>query len=124
MYVVTDLDHVVLRVADVEASLAWYCERLGLEAVRVEEWRSGTAPFPSVRISRTAIIDLVAAPSSGVNLDHFCLVVAPCDLAAEASAAGVEVYEGPVGRFGACGQGTSIYLRDPDGNVVELRHYG
>ncbi|HWW53709.1 MAG TPA: VOC family protein [Acidimicrobiales bacterium] len=144
---VTDLDHLVLRVADVEASLAWYCGRLGLEGVRVEEWRSASAPFPSVRVSATAIIDLIARPSgasstgtvehgtvehgtashgaaSEGNLDHLCLVVVPCDLADAASAAGLEVSEGPVARFGARGWGTSIYVHDPDGNLVELRHYG
>jgi catechol 2,3-dioxygenase-like lactoylglutathione lyase family enzyme len=136
VFAVTDLDHLVLRVDDVEASLAWYCGRLGLDAVRVEEWRAATAPFPSVRVSATAIIDLVARPPGGAsvggaedhsasetNLDHLCLVVRPCDLAAEALAAGLEVSEGPAGRFGARGWGTSIYAHDPDGNVVELRHY-
>ena len=75
---VVGFDHLVLRCADVEASLAWYLDELGLPEVRVAEWRNGQAPFPSVRISREAIIDLI--PRRGEvgerNLDHLCLVVA------------------------------------------------
>ncbi|MFI0791923.1 VOC family protein [Micromonospora rubida] len=47
---VTGFDHLVLTVADVERSLAFYCGTLGLEPVRVDRWRAGEAPFPSVRI--------------------------------------------------------------------------
>ena len=55
----TGFDHVVLNVADVERSLAFYCDELGLEPERVEEWRRGEAPFPSARASATTVIDLV-----------------------------------------------------------------
>lgn len=55
-------DHLVLNTADVERSLAFYTGPLGLEPVRVEEWRAGRVPFPSVRVSADTIIDLVAAP--------------------------------------------------------------
>src|SRR5690606_8042172 len=58
---VRGFDHLVLRVADVERSLAWYLGVLGLEPVRVEEWRRGTVPFPSVRIDAGTIIDLLAS---------------------------------------------------------------
>ena len=119
------LDHVVLNCADVEASLRWYCDELGLEPVRVEEWRTGAAPFPSVRIDAHTIIDLVAARRTGVNVDHLCVVVDPVDLRALAASGGfVVVGDGPVrGLFGARGYATSLYVRDPDGNTVELRTY-
>ena len=55
-------DHLVLNVADVERSRAFYTGPLGLEPVRVDEWRAGKAPFPSVRVTRETIIDLVAGP--------------------------------------------------------------
>ena len=58
---VVGLDHVVLRCADVEKSLTLYCDTLGLEPERVDEWRRGDVPFPSVRITPTTIIDLFAA---------------------------------------------------------------
>ena len=55
---VTGLDHVVFRVADVERSLAFYVDTLGLAPVRVEEWRAGTVLFPSARVDAHTIIDI------------------------------------------------------------------
>jgi catechol 2,3-dioxygenase-like lactoylglutathione lyase family enzyme len=125
MVKVVGFDHLVLRVADVERSLAFYCGTLGLAPERVDEWRAGEVPFPSVRITDTAIIDLLAAERTGDNVDHFCLVIAPTDLAAVAASGDVDVVGGgPAdGLFGAQGLATSLYVRDPDGNVVELRAY-
>jgi catechol 2,3-dioxygenase-like lactoylglutathione lyase family enzyme len=117
------LDHVVLNVADVERSLAWYCDELGLEAMRVDDWRRGEIFFPSVRIDQTTIIDLLQADRTGQNVDHVCLVIEPTDLEAVKSSGRFEVVDGPDRRFGARGDGTSLYVLDPDGNVVELRHY-
>jgi len=131
---VSGFDHLVLRVADVERSLAWYVEELGLQPVRVEEWRRGEAPFPSARIDGSTIIDFVPARTgpgheapigrSGVNVDHLCVVVEPCDLQAVADAGAFRVVDGPGARYGARGVGTSLYVLDPDANMVELRHYG
>jgi catechol 2,3-dioxygenase-like lactoylglutathione lyase family enzyme len=121
---VTGLDHVVILTADVERALAWYCEVLGLAGERVEEWRRGEVLFPSVRVNGETIIDLLQAERSGVNVDHLCLVVEPQDLAALAASGRFDVVSGPVPRFGAHGVGTSIYVYDPDGNLIELRHYG
>ena len=124
---VTGLDHLVLLVADVEASLAFYLGELGLAAERVDEWRRGEAPFPSVRIDATTIIDLFPAPPGDrperANLDHLCLVVDPLDLQQLADSGRFTVVQGPGTRFGAQGDGTSLYVLDPDANVVELRHY-
>jgi len=121
---VSAFDHLVLRCADVERTLAWYCDRLGLSPVRVDEWRRGEAPFPSVRVAEGTIIDLVAGPSGDGRLDHICLVVEPVDLSGVAASGEFDVVDGPARRFGARGDGTSLYVRDPDGLVVELRHYG
>jgi catechol 2,3-dioxygenase-like lactoylglutathione lyase family enzyme len=118
------LDHVVLNVADVERSLAWYCDELGLEGVRVDEWRRGEVPFASVRVDDHTIIDLLQTDRTGQNVDHVCLVVEPTDLEAVKASGRFEVLSGPARRFGAQGDGTSLYVRDPDGNTVELRHYG
>jgi len=121
---VTGFDHLVLRCADVETTLAWYTAVLGLEPVRVEAWRAGEVPFPSVRVDAGTIIDLIGGgPAEDGRLDHLCLVVEPTDLAALAAGGRLEVLEGPVTRFGARGNGTSLYVRDPDGVTVELRHY-
>ena len=118
------LDHVVLTVGDVERSVSWYADVLGREVLRLDEWRAGRVPFPSVRVNEGTIIDILAGARTGTNVDHVCLVVAPTDLAAVAASGRFDVAEGPVTRWGARGNGTSLYVRDPDGNVVELRHYG
>jgi catechol 2,3-dioxygenase-like lactoylglutathione lyase family enzyme len=120
---VTALDHVVLNVADVERSLAFYVGELGLEPIHVEEWRRGERFFPSVRVSADSILDLLAAPRTGENADHVCLVVEPMDFDALIASGRLEIVEGPATRFGARGDGTSIYFRDPDANLVELRYY-
>jgi catechol 2,3-dioxygenase-like lactoylglutathione lyase family enzyme len=118
------LDHIVLNVADVERSLAWYCSELGLEGVRVDEWRRGEVPFPSVRINESTIIDLLARERTGNNVDHVCVVIEPTDLETVVASGAFDVVGGPSRLFGARGEGEGIYVRDPDGNVVELRHYG
>jgi catechol 2,3-dioxygenase-like lactoylglutathione lyase family enzyme len=118
------LDHVVLVVTDVERSLAWYIGEVGGEPVRVEEWRAGEVPFPSVRLSASTIIDIVEGDRTGQNVDHLCIEVEPVDLDALAASGRFEVTGGPARLFGARGMGAGIYVRDPDGNVVELRHYG
>jgi catechol 2,3-dioxygenase-like lactoylglutathione lyase family enzyme len=129
MLQVRGMDHLVLVVSDVERSLAWYMGELGLAPVRVDEWRAGVAFFPSVRVDDATIIDIV--PDGGIerntqhgNVDHFCLVVEPCDLSAMAESGRFEVVDGPDKRYGARGDGLSLYVKDPDGNTVELRHYG
>ncbi|WP_416901213.1 VOC family protein [Micromonospora echinospora] len=119
---VTAFDHLVVRVHDVEQALDFYCGRLGLEPVRVAEWRAGRAPFPSVRVSAETIIDLVRGDGAA-TLDHLCLVVEPLDWQEVVDSGRFDVVDGPGPRFGARGDGESLYVRDPDGNTVELRWY-
>ena len=116
-------DHVVFTVEDVERALEFYCGSLGLEPVRVEQWRAGDVPFPSVRIDSSSIIDLVHGQRGDSNVDHICLVVAPLDWQEIIDSGTFTVLEGPVSRYGARGDAQSIYVRDPDGNTVELRWY-
>lgn len=126
---VKDFDHLVLTVRDVERSLEFYSGLLGLEPVRVAEWRAGEVPFPSVRVSPTTLIDLFGRRTTEPvvptvpNVDHICLVVEPLDWQHVLDAAVFTVLEGPVERFGARGTANSVYVRDPDGNRVELRWY-
>lgn len=120
---VRELDHLVLTVEDVERSLAFYTGPLGLEPVRVEEWRAGKAPFPSVRVTDSTIIDLQAGARGGSNVDHFCLTVEPLDWQEFITTGDLPVVDGPGSRFGARGTAQSVYIRDPDGNTIELRWY-
>ncbi len=125
MISVRGLDHIVVLVSDVERSLNWYRDKLGLEALRVEEWRRGEVPFPSLRINADTIIDLFAGERTGVNVDHVALRVEAeaGDLQALVDSGEFEVVRGPVRVWGARGDGLSVYVRDPDGNQVELKSY-
>ena len=116
-------DHLVLNVEDVERSLGFYTGFLGLAPVRLAEWRAGQVPFPSVRITAESIIDLVDGPRGESNVDHICLTVEPLDWDEVIASGSFTVLQGPVGRFGARGTATSVYVQDPDGNTVELRWY-
>lgn len=118
-------DHMVLRVADPERSVAWYRDLLGLEVERLEEFRRGEVPFPSVRIDANTVIDLDARKErDGHNVDHFCLEVEELDLDELIASGRFDVVSSPVRRWGARGQADLVYVRDPDGHVIELRHYG
>ena len=129
---ITEMDHIVLRVKDVEVSLRFYTETLGLKSERVEQWRAGEIRFPSARLNDDTIIDLFASDQEPIardgvrNQDHFCMVIEPTDmeeLKAKFEALGVGIQSGPGKRWGSHGDGISLYLYDPDNNVVELRHY-
>ena len=125
-----DIDHVVLRVRDVEAMRRFYCDVLGATHVA---WRPEFG-MSHLKVGRS-MIDLVtvdgklgkaggAAPGrEGRNMDHLCLRVEPFDqdaIVAHLKRHGVEVGE-IRRRYGAEGNGISIYVTDPEGNTVELK---
>jgi len=120
------LDHLVLVVADVERTLDWYERYAGLEPIRVEEWRREEVFFPSLRVNADTIIDVLPGRAEGSDerghLDHVCFVVSAADRAALAADPALEVVDEGV-RYGARGDGDSIYVRDPDGLLVEFRSY-
>lgn len=119
---VIGFDHVVLNVADTRRSIEWYRDALGLEVLRFDEWERGEVFFPSVRIDATTIIDLLEVERTGKNVDHVCLVI-DGDVDHIAASGRFDVVDGPDVRWGAQGDARSVYVRDPDGNVVELRAY-
>ncbi len=129
------MDHIVLNVEDDDRMLAFYTEVLHLVAERLEEFRAGQVPFPSVRLNADTVIDLFpkkmwtesGVPADGHrHLNHFCLTlerVAWDALQTRLEATGVAIEDGPVPRWGARGTGTSIYFRDPEHNLIEARYY-
>ena len=121
---VEGLDHAVLVVSDVERSVSWYRDLLAVEVERLEEWRDGGAAFVSLRIDPTTIIDLFQGAPEGGAISHLALVVTDVDLAEVASRDDLDVEMGPSALWGAQGEGSGVYLKDPDGNRVELRTYG
>lgn len=129
---ITEMDHIVLRVKDVEVSLKFYCETLGMPSERVDQWRAGEIRFPSARLNADTIIDFFASDQEPIgkegakNQDHYCMVIEPTDmeeLKSKFEAIGVGIQAGPGTRWGSHGDGISLYIYDPDDNVVELRHY-
>ena len=76
----------------------------------------------SVRVDDHTIIDLMTLDRTGSNVDHFCLVI-DTDVDTLVTGDDLDVEFGPADVFGARGQGRSIYVRDPDQNLVELRNY-
>ena len=127
---IREIDHLVLRVVDLEKMLSFYCGALGCTVER----RQDEMGLVQLRAGRS-ILDLVpvqsklgqaggAAPGKeGRNLDHFCFRVEPFNettIRSQLEAEGIEV--GQVeSRYGAEGAGPSIYLSDPEGNIVELK---
>lgn len=133
-------DHVVLWVRDPAAAVDFYEKAVGLEPVRLAEFTEGKAPFPSVRLNEESIVDLMpqsAAPRAGVvpgaersaghPVHHLCLALS--ESAFDALRARLQEHGAPVSdlshdSFGARGPARrSFYFRDPDGNIVEARHY-
>lgn len=121
------LDHLVLTVADVEASAAFYVRVLGMARVVFGEGRVALQ-FGTQKINlHPAACPLpphAACPTRGGA--DLCFVVEDGlhDWVRHLAACGVAVELGPVPRTGARGPMTSIYFRDPDGNLIELAHYG
>ena len=127
---ICEIDHIVLRISDLARMLRFYCDGLGCTIER----RQDEIGLVQLRAGRS-LVDLVpvdgklgraggAAPGAeGRNLDHVCFRVEPFDEAAiRAHLATLGLEAGPTGsRYGAEGEGPSIYLADPEGNVVELK---
>ena len=127
---IREIDHIVLRVIRLDPMIRFYCDVLGC---RIER-RQDEIGLVQLRAG-AALVDLVpvegklgrmggAAPGpEGGNLDHVCFRVEPFDAAAiRAHLAAHRVEAGPVeSRYGAEGEGPSIYLHDPEGNMIELK---
>ena len=125
------LDHVVIRAVDVDAMLRFYCDVLGCAVERelppefgLIQLRAGSALIDIVPVDSALGRAGGAAPGvEGRNMDHFCLRLETFDEAeirAHLEKFGIEAV--PVEtRYGAEGNGPSLYLQDPDGNTVELK---
>ena len=127
---IREIDHLVLRIADLDRSLAFYRDVLGCtierrqEAIGLIQLRAGRSLIDLVPLEGKLGSAGGAGPGAeGRNVDHFCLRIEPFDgptLAAYLRDNGLPPGE-VAQRFGADGKGPSIYITDPDGNVVELK---
>ena len=120
------IDHVVLTVRDIAATVDFYTRALGMEEVRFGEGRTALR-FGRQKInlhqSGREFEPRAAAPTPGST--DICLIAdAPLDaVMARLESCGVTIELGPVGRSGAVGPIRSVYVRDPDGNLVEIATY-
>jgi glyoxylase I family protein len=130
MFQIQDIDHIVLRVSDLERMIEFYCKVVGCSL----QWRRPELGLVHLRAG-SAMIDLVpvdgqlgrhggvAPGKEGRNMDHVCLRVHPFDV--EQIVKHLEAHQARVGeirpRFGAEGEGVSIYVYDPEDNLVELK---
>lgn len=125
-----EIDHIVLRAIDQAALARFYCDVLGCtiernqEAIGLLQLRAGSSLIDLVSIDGK-LGRMGGAPPGreGRNLDHFCLRVEPFDL--DAIRAHLEAHRVKIGdvgsRYGAEGEGPSVYLEDPEGNTIELK---
>ena len=127
---VREIDHLVLRVTDLERMLSFYCDVLGCSIERRQDdlglvqLRAGSSLIDLVPVDGKLGSQGGAAPGrEGRNMDHFCLRLLAFDekgIRAYLAELGIVVGE-VASRYGAEGQGPSIYLSDPEGNTVELK---
>jgi len=127
---IREIDHIVLRVVDLARMLAFYGDVLGCREVRRQDeiglvqLRAGSSMVDLIPIDGKLGAAGGAAPGrEGRNVDHFCFRVEPFDEAAiraHLAAHGIGT-EPAASRFGAEGEGPSIYLEDPEGNMIELK---
>ena len=130
MISIREIDHVVLRVSDIDAMRRFYCDVLGATHVAyrpefgMSHLRAGASMIDLVAVDGTLGKAGGAPPGrEGRNMDHLCLRVEPFDqdaIVAHLKRHGIEVGE-IRRRYGAQGNGISIYVSDPEGNTVELK---
>lgn len=130
MFSIKQLDHIVLRVIDLETMMNFYRDVLGCGLEKIQEdiglyqLRAGSSLIDLVPVDgKLGNMGGAAPGAEGRNLDHFCLSIEPFDgdkILHYLRTKGIDV--GRVeSRYGAEGEGPSIYLTDPEGNVVELK---
>ena len=120
------IDHIVLTVENIDSSIKFYTDILGMESKEFKPWRfslhfgnqkinlheSGNEFDPKANKPTPGSADLCFIASQGIN-----------SVLKELNAKGIEIIDGPVERTGALGKITSIYFRDPDNNLVEVSEY-
>ncbi len=120
------LDHLVLTVLDVEASVAFYTRVLGMHAISFGDHRRAlTFGMQKINLhpADAPIKPHAAKPTRG-SADLCLIASTPIEqVMADLQQAGVAIEWGPVPRTGALGPVTSVYFRDPDGNLIEVSRY-
>ncbi len=125
-FTVDRLDHLVLTCRDTEISASWYQRVLGMER---EEFGQGRTALrfggQKLNLRQSDSPDWPTAPGVLPGTMDLCFVtaVAPGDIASHMRTCGVEIVDGPAPKVGALGPIQSVYIRDPDGNKIEIASY-
>ena len=121
---ITRIDHIVLTVRDIERSVAFYERVLGMVAITFAGGRRALR-FGDQKINLQTLGE-ETRKFAGIGSGDVCFVteMATDDLVAHLAREGVAVVEGPVEKSGALGPITSVYISDPDGNLLEISRYG
>lgn len=130
---VVDLDHVAIRVSDMDASLEFYHDIVGLPLRDQEKHQAGELPFVSLVAGGRHIHLFPSSAPIEVGTEHVCLLFRSDDTSTRAAAEtardelaakGVEIEpDEPAERLGAYGRDWAIYVRDPDDRIVELKFH-
>jgi len=120
------IDHVVFTVRDVETTCAWYARVLGMEVLTFGNGRKALqVGYCKINLHQAGKEFEPKAVVPGPGTQDICLVTAsPMQIVLDhLKRAGVNIVKGPVPRTGAAGPIESVYVRDPDGNLIELARY-
>ncbi|MDX1812833.1 MAG: VOC family protein [Gammaproteobacteria bacterium] len=125
-FAIDRIDHIVMTVRDIDATVRFYCEALGMTRVTFGEDRTALT-FGNQKINLHPLINditpIASQPAPGA-LDICLITDSPISTVVdELRQKNIDIELGPVQRQGAQGNITSVYLRDPDGNLVEIGHY-
>jgi glyoxylase I family protein len=130
MFSIKQIDHLVLRVSNIDEMMAFYTTVLGCSVEKIQreiglyQLRAGSSLIDLIPVEgKLGAVGGAPPAAQGRNLDHFCLQIEPFDagaIAAHLREHGVEAGEVQT-RYGAQGNGPSLYISDPEANVVELK---
>ena len=126
-FTVDRLDHLVLTSTDLEQTAAWYERVLGMEREDYGAESRCALKFGGQKINVRPVDaeHWTSARSAGPGVADLCFITAvgPLDVVAHLHGCGVLVEMGPVKKLGALGEMSSVYCRDPDGNLIEIASY-
>jgi catechol 2,3-dioxygenase-like lactoylglutathione lyase family enzyme len=126
-FTVDRLDHLVLPCKDEEISASWYQRVLGMEREQFGPHNRTALRFGGQKINLEQPSDrprtVAAAPLPGSHNLCFITAIRPMDVVGHLHSCGVAIVEGPAAKVGALGPITSVYCRDPDGNLIEIATY-
>lgn len=126
-FTIDRIDHLVITAADLETSASWYQRVLGMERETFGAERRTALRFGSQKLNLhqagAEFHPNAAAARPGTIDICFIVGIEAADIVSHLKSCGVAVEEGPVGKTGALGPMTSVYCRDPDGNLIEIASY-